>query len=263
MTEAEEKESGKMENQQDAQNQEAAPIIPGTTYKSIEDVAKALQEKDAMIARQGNEVGSLRTEKNTLLQTIEKLSQGGGQKQEPVNQKPDYGSEIASVDKAIEALDPMSDKYQSDLRQLIAKRTDIVSAIQHQKTLAAASDIFKKELSSRDARMAQQKFLDENPSFNTPEMQARIQEYIARDKTGMADALSAFREIERDDARTEAARLAKENEEFQKLLKLKGGRDEAGKVITKGQSPATQSKPQKATGKELDNGMRSILINMA
>ena len=154
------------------------------------------------------------------------------------------------------------DKYQSDLRQLIAKRTDIVSAIQHQKTLAAASDIFKKELSSRDARMAQQKFLDENPSFNTPDMQMRIKEYLANDKTGMHDALSAFREIERDDARTEAARIKAENEEMKKILELKAGKDSTGKVISKGQSPGNVTKPQKATGKELDNGMRYILMNM-
>jgi prefoldin subunit 5 len=253
----------KMENAEGTQEGQGTPIIPGTTYKSIEDVAKALQEKDAMIARHGNEVGSLRTEKNTLLQTIEKLSQGGGQKQEPVNQQPDYGSEIASVDKAIEALDPMSDKYQSDLRQLIAKRTDIVSAIQHQKTLAAASDIFKKELSSRDARMAQQKFLDENPSFNTPDMQMRIKEYLANDKTGMHDALSAFREIERDDARTEAARIKAENEEMKKILELKAGKDSTGKVISKGQSPGNVTKPQKVTGRDLDEGMRQILSNLS
>ena len=262
MTEAEEKESGKMENQQDAQNQEAAPIIPGTTYKSIEDVAKALQEKDAMIARQGNEVGSLRTQHSTLMQAMEKLSAGGQGKPEAQAVKPDYQTEIATVDQAIDKLDPMSDSYQSELRNLIAKRTDLVASIQHEKTLNAASEVFKKELNERDARMTKQKWFEENPSFNTPEMQARIQEYIARDKTGMADPLSAFREIERDDARMEAQRLAKENEEFQKLLKLKGGRDEAGRVITKGQSPATQSKPQKATGKELDNGMRAILMNM-
>jgi hypothetical protein len=68
--------------------------------------------------------------------------------------------------------------------------------------------------------MAQQKFLDENPSFNTPEMQARIQEYIARDKTGMADALSAFREIERDDARTEAAKAGQGKRGISKVIEV-------------------------------------------
>lgn len=241
---------------------EGTPIIPGTTYKTIEDVAKALQEKDAMIAKHGNEVGALRTEKNTLMSTIEKLSQSGKPAEPGKPAGPDYGVEIAAVDKEIDKLDPMSDKYQTELRNLIGKRTELVASQQHEKTLAAASNIFKEELNKRDVKTTQQKFLDENPTFDTPEMQARIREYIAKDKTRMHDALSAFREIERDDARAEAARIKTENDEMRKIIELKAGKDSTGKVISKGQSPGSVTKPTKVTGKDLDNGMRDVLANM-
>ncbi len=261
-TEAEEKVSSIMDtNKKDEQNEEA--IIPGTTYKTIEDVAKALTEKDQLIARHGNELGALRAEKNTLLQTIEKLSSGGGKAPEPKEpQGPTYEAEIAGVDKAIDKLDPMSDNYQSELRNLIAKRTELVASLQHEKTLSAASEIFKKELNERDIKNTQQRFLEENPSFNTPEMQARIREYIAKDKTGMSDALSAFREIERDDARAELQRLAEEKAELEKMLNLQKGKNSTGKVIVKGQSPQDH-KQQKVTGKDLDAGMMEALLKVS
>jgi len=250
-----------MEAEKKVEQKEEA-IIPGTTYKTIEDVAKALTEKDQLIARHGNELGALRTEKNTLLQTIEKLSSGGGkQKEVPETKGIDYGAEIAGVDKAIDKLDPMSDNYQSELRSLIGKRTELVASLQHEKTLSAASEIFKKELNDRDARMTKQKFLEENPSFDTPEMQLKIKEYLANDKMGVHDALSAFREIERDEARAELQRLAEEKAELEKMLNLQKGKNSTGKVIVKGQSPQDH-KPQKVTGKDLDAGMMDALLKV-
>ncbi len=241
------------------ENQNGEPIIPGTTYKTIEDVAKALQEKDQMIARHGNELGSLRTEKNTLLTTIEKLSQSGKPSEQAKPAGPDYGTELAEIDKAIDKLDPMSDKYQSELRTLIGKRTDLVAAMQHEKTLSAASEIFKKELNSRDAQMTQQKFLEENPTFNTPEVQARIKDIIAQDKTGMHDPLSAYFKLTADETRAKNQELAAALAEKEELLKLQQGKNSTGKVIGKGGSPQQKTQQTKLTGKDLDAAMLAAL----
>ena len=118
----------------------------------------------------------------------------------------------------------------------------------------------KKELSKRDMKSAQQRFYDENPTFNTPEMQAKINEYITNDRTGMHDPFSAFYQIQRDDTILEAKRLADENVEYKKRLDLAKGTGETGKVIVKGQSPGQQqTKQPKVTGKDLDAGMAAAL----
>jgi hypothetical protein len=72
----------------------------------------------------------------------------------------------------------------------------------------------------------------------------------------MHDPVSAFFQIQRDQATQQASAIAKENEEYRKLLDLAKGKDEAGKVVVKGQTTGgQQTKQPKATGKDLDAGM--------
>jgi hypothetical protein len=175
----------------------------------------------------------------------------------------DYGTEIAAVEKQITELDPMSDGYQRTLAQLVAKSNKLTALSTKEEVLKASHDVFTKELSERDIKAAHQKFYDENPTFNTPETQAKIKEYIAKDKTGMSDSLSAFREIQRDELAIETKRLADENAEYRKRLNLAKGTDETGKVIVKGQSPGqSQTQQPKATGKDLDAGMLARLKSL-
>jgi hypothetical protein len=142
---------------------------------------------------------------------------------------------------------------------LISKLTSLTAKAQHEKTLNAAGELMKNELSARDVQAQTKAFHEANPTFSTPEMQARINEYIANDKTGMSDPLSAFREIQRDDIAAEATALKQQNEEMRKVLELAQGKKETGKVIVKGQSPAAVTKTGKVTGKDLDAGMLAAL----
>jgi len=164
------------------------------------------------------------------------------------------------VEDQIQKLDPMAADYQKTLASLVSKSQKLAAADQHGKTLSAAAELMKKELSERDVKAAHDRFYADNPTFNTPEMQAKIKEYIAKDPTGMSDPLSAFREIERDEIAAKAKALAEENAEYKKLIDLNKGKDEAGKVIVKGQSPGqSPTPPQKVTGKDLDAGMKAAL----
>jgi hypothetical protein len=125
---------------------------------------------------------------------------------------------------------------------------------QHEKTLSAASEFMKKELSERDVRTAQETFYANNPEFNTPEMQARIKAYIAKDRTGMTDPLVAFREIQRDDIAAKATALEAENTEYKRLIDLEKGKDKTGKVVTKNGGSGSQGTPhQKVIGQALDD----------
>ena len=235
------------------------PYIPGTTYKTAEEAAKGIENLNQVLNKQGNELGTLRKQNEVLTKTLE---QKNSEVPKPVVEKEkgtDYSGQKVAVQKEIDNLDPMADGYQKTLSGLISKISDITASEQHEKTLGAASSIFRKELDDRDIKATHKAFLDANPTFNSPEMQARIKEYLANDKTGMSDPLVAFREIQRDDIAVEAKKLKDENDEMKKVLDLQKGKDSTGKVITKGVQSVQVTKPQKVTGAALDQGMKEAL----
>lgn len=237
-------------------------FIPGTSYKSVADLVKGHSELKGKLDSQGNELGALRK----FAETVEPIVKGALNKKEApaaaAPAGPDYEAEIAAVQSQIKDLDPMADNYQKTLADLVAKSNLLVAKAQHEKTLNAAGEMFKKELSERDSKAAKDAFLRDNPSFSTPEMQARINDFLAKDRTGMEDPFSAFRKIQADDAQIEADRLAAENAEMKKVLELSKGKENTGIVVVKGQAPTQPTKQPKATGKDLDAGMAAVLANM-
>jgi hypothetical protein len=241
-------------------------FIPGTPYKSVSDLIKGHTELKGRFDAQGNELGTIRKEHEglkTQAQTLAQVVQGNLKKEGKTDNGKaavDYDAQIAEVEKQLDGIDPMADDFPKVQRSLVSKLTKLTALSQHEKTLSAAGELMKKELSERDVKAQTKAFHDANPTFNTPEMQARIREYLANDTTGMSDPLVAFREIERDDARLAAKTLADENAEMKKVLELAKGKESTGKVVVKGQTNGQlPSKSQKATGKDLDAGMAAIL----
>ena len=242
-------------------------FIPGTSYKSAAELLKGHTELKGKFDAQGNELGTIRKEHDGLktqaetLATVLKdtLTKGAGSGT-ATPAKVDYATELTAVEKEIQTLDPIAPDYQKSLAGLVAKSNRLAALDQHEKTLGAAGEMMKKELGERDVKAAQDQFLKENPTFNTADMQAKIKAYIAKDKTGMSDPLSAFREIQRDEIAVEVTKLAEENAEMKRLIDLNKGKDEAGKVIVKGAGPGQLPvKTPKATGKDLDVGMKAAL----
>jgi hypothetical protein len=241
----------------------------GTGFKSNEELVTGYKSLLKKLGEQGNELGThrkdaefYRTQAETL-QSLLKEQMGKPQAAPQKSQGIDYDSEIAGIEQQIQTLDPMEDGYQKTLASLVAKSNKLTAAAQHEKTLGAASEMFRKELSDRDTKAARDAFYRENPTFNTPETQAKIRDYLANDRTGMSDPLVAFREIQRDEAAAKAAALEAENAEYKKLIELNKGKDEAGKVVVKGQSPGQQqTKQPKVTGKDLDAGMAAALRSL-
>lgn len=252
------------------EGQDTPTGVAGTSFKTPEELAAAYLSLEKKLGEQGNELGTHRKDveyyrsQAETLQNLLKEQMGKGQQTAPQkSQGPDYDTEIAAIEQQIQQLDPMEDGYQKTLASLVAKSNKLTAAAQHERTLGAASEMFRKELSDRDTKAARDAFYRDNPTFNTPDMQAKIREYIANDKTGMADPLSAFREIQRDEAAARAAALEAENAEYKKLIELNKGKDGAGKVVVKGQSPGQQqTKQPKVTGKDLDAGMAAVLRNL-
>jgi hypothetical protein len=237
--------------------------IGGTGFKSPEELASGYQSLMKKLGEQGNELGSLRKEKETLGGHAETLAsilkEQLTKSQAVVEPKTNYDAELSTVEQEIQKLDPMTADYSRSLSALVSKSNRLSALAQHEKTLAEAGNLMKKELSDRDVKSSQKAFHDENPTFNTPEMQAKIKEYIAKDKTAMHDPLSAFFQIQRDEVSSQASQLAKENEDMRKLLELNKGKEEAGKVVVKSQGTAPAVKPGKVTGKDLDAGMMARL----
>lgn len=233
-------------------------FIPGTTYKNVQDLIKGHSELKSKFDAQGNEIGQLRGQAQILAETLkETLTKG---KEAPKQAGPDYDKELMTAQAELKKLDPMSDDFTEKQADLISRITDIKAAKVKDSVLKTAGELFQNELKSRDAQMSQKQFLDQNPSFNTPEMQARIQDFLTKDKTGMHDNMSAYFALQAQDVATEREQIAKENEEMRKALNLQKGKDSTGKVIVKGQSPGQTTNFKKATGKDLDAGMMEALM---
>ena len=233
-------------------------FIPGTSYKNVQDLMKGHSELKSKFDAQGNEIGQLRGQAQTLAETLkETLTKG---KEAPKQAGPDYDKELMTAQAELKKLDPMSDDFTEKQADLISRITDMKAAKVKDSVLKTAGELFQNELKSRDAQMSQKQFLDQNPSFNTPEMQARIQDFLTKDKTGMHDNMSAYFALQAQDVATEREQIAKENEEMRKALNLQKGKDSTGKVIVKGQSPGQTTNFKKATGKDLDSGMMEALM---
>jgi len=228
------------------------------TWKDKESAVEGLSNMQSKLDSQGNEVGDLRKQVEFAYQTIEDMkSQRAAQTTSTTTDGTNYEQELADVQKQMLALDPVDENFQKDNLELMTKSNEIASKAAHERTLAAATAAFKKELDERDIKATHNSFYNENPDFNTPEMQMKIKEYIARDKSGMSDPLVAYREIQRDTVAAKATQLEQENEELKKIAELAKGANSTGRVVTKVQS-APQTKPI-TTGADRDQGMQAAL----
>jgi len=241
-------------------------FIPGTTFKTQEEMVKGYTNLSSKLDEQGNELGEIRKDNVRLSGQTESLteilrnSSAGAKEQETVTNAIDYSAQLSAVEGQITSLDPLSPTYQKDLGALVSQSNQITAQAQHEKTLNAAGELMQRELSERDIKSAHSVFRAANPAFDTPEMQARIKEYIAKDPTGMADSLVAFREIQRDDIAAEKVILETENAEYKRLLDLNKGKDTSGKVVTTAQGTGVVTpKHEKVTGPALDEGMAGAL----
>lgn len=243
--------------------------IAGTEYETPEELASALlKEREQRInlerkfGEQGSELGNLRKQTQTLAETLKEVMTSEKNKDNvknnrQVNNEDDYSTQMSEIEKQITELDPADEKYQVKLAQLVQKS----NRIQHEKTLSAASQIFKQELDERDIKSTQRAFLEANPTFNTPEIQTRIKDMMANDKTGILDPVAAFFQIQRDDAMLAARTASEQIAEITKRLELAEGKGKTGTVMIKGQSTVqkTSTPEKRLSGKEADEGALAVL----
>lgn len=242
-------------------------FIKGTNYKSVTDLLKGHGELKTKFDSQGAELGQLRTQSQTLAESLKEAlvtakggdDKGGAAVPAPGEKAAEYEAKAADAEGQLAKLDPMADDFTAKQAKLVKEISNYSALAQHEKTLAAAGDLFKTELTKRDSTAAKSKFLKDNPSFNTSEMQTRIKDFMANDETGMHDQMSAFFAIQAADAAQQAQTTTTELEEARKLLDLKKGEEKVGKVYTKGQAPGPTPAPTRLAGKDADAGAFDIL----
>ena len=241
---------------QASESTEVQPIIPGTTYRTPEEAAKGFQELKSLLDRQGAELGTTRKMLETMMA---KNNQPKGQEAKPEKPAgPDYDTELAAIDAEIEKLDVDEPGYAKKLATLNKKSRDIVTA----KVASALTSKFEETLTQYDqkiqSKQAQMEWHRANPDFETPEMQMAIQDYMARDRSGIMDPYLAYREIQQQQMSQQMQALAEQKAELENRLKLKEGAAQTGKVITKGQSTQAVTQPKtKLKGADLDAAMLS------
>ena len=224
-------------------------------WKSKEAAEEGFANMKKLMDQQGNELGMLRKQTEYLMNQGQQSQQPQPQRQEQGDPAPDYGKELKNIEKQIQELDPDEPDYNRNLAKLITQSNQIASRDATQRALSAAQEEFRRELDDRDVQTMHKNFYRDNPDFDTPGMQMRIQEYLQNDQTGMSDPVVAYREIQRDDAMAKVAEYEQQLAEKERLLQLKAGEEATGKVVTKGQSPGQKTKQPKAQGADLDKGM--------
>ncbi|HDO36683.1 MAG TPA: hypothetical protein ENH07_10385 [Nitrospirae bacterium] len=232
-------------------------------YKTAEALAEAHKNLQSRFDTQGNEVGTLRKQTDFLMNQAQQSIPQAPTPAKPETPARDLTAELAKVDAKIAELDPDDDGYSEALPKLIAKGRMLYGDMTQASVLAAAKEEFTQILDDRDVQSMTQQFHSENPSFDTPEMQIRIQDRVRSDPTGMTDAVVAFREIQLEDSLAELNQLKSDLSEKDRLLKLKAGTDSTGIVITEGDGQVTKPKNIPRTmGKDRDQGMRDVLNAM-
>lgn len=233
------------------------------SWKTKEAAEEGVGNLQRLLDSQGNELGTLRKQSEFLQRTIDDMKSEQAKAHVKTPEAPNFSQELKAVQKEIAALDLEElgyQEYQTTMGRLIAKSNELSARDATQKALDAAQIEFKKALDERDTQAAHKEFYRDNSDFSTPEMQERIQEQLSKDTTGMSDPMVAYREIQRDDALAAKAQLENENAELKRLLELKKGEEDTGKVVTKGQGTHKQkTKQTKATGADLDAGMQEAL----
>lgn len=240
-------------------NEEGQPIIPGTNYKTPEEAAKGFENLKALSDRQGNELGQLRKQLEETQGTISQMQQS--QTKSQAEQGPDYEAEVSKIYEQMESLDPMDDGFSKSIVKLTKQANSLEAKAAEQRALNAAAEKFQQQLSERDQQESYRQFYEANPDFQAPEMQAKIKDYLAKDRTGLSDPLVAYREVQRDEAMAKAAEFEEKLAEASRLLELKQGKNETGKVVS-GHSSGTKQKQPKLKGADLDAAMRDSLASV-
>lgn len=240
--------------------QETQPYLG--TWKTKEAAEEGFSNMKKLLDQQGNELGTLRKQTDFFQKQLTGMQGQQQPQQQQAQQGPDYGKEMKAIEKQMQELDSDEPDYHKNLSKLWTASNQIVAQQATQAALTAAQQEFKQALDERDVQAMHKNFYKDNPDFNTPEMQMRIQEYLGQDQTGMSDPVVAYREIQRDDAMAKIAEYEQAIAEKDRLLSLKKGEEATGKVVTKGQSTQQQTKQPKARGADLDRGMMEVLQNM-
>jgi hypothetical protein len=234
-------------------------FIPGTTFKSVDDLVNGFKTTKADHSRISAEHSTLKSQAEVLAQAV-KEGMGKGKEAAPPEAKGiDYDSEITQAHKDLATLKYDDAKYEEKQADLVKKIADLTAAKASERVIDLAGKQFMSELSKRDQEAASRTFKKNNPTFDTPEMKARIADFLRQDETGMHDDWSAFFAIQADDNAAVANQTRAENEGMKKILELQNGKDKTGKVIQKSQPAGLRTGKTIVTGKDLDNGMAEAL----
>jgi len=254
-------EAAKADVPRDADKGEDTPKEPYLgNWKTREQAQEGLDNMQKLLDSQGNELGTLRKQTELMQSRMDMQQPQASPEAKPEQPKgPDFAKEMASIEKTMSELDQDEPNYQKEMGQLIAKSNALAAQAATQQALDAAQAHFAETLNQRDVQDMQRKFKEQNPDFESPDMQMAIDQFIQNDPTGMHDQMSAYFAIKEQGAGQGLTEAQKRIAELEERLNIAGGQNDVGKVVTKSQAPRQPTKTTKATGADLDRGMMEAL----
>lgn len=229
------------------------------SWADKEAAEKGLANLQGKMSAMGDETYTMRNQLAEANSTIANMQSQAATQQTSATSEAE--TELAEVQQEMMNLDDGAEDYHQNMMALSNKSNALSMEIQHNKTLSAARGIFTEELNKRDTKAIHNQFYDQNPDFNKPEMQEQIQQRIANDRTGITDSVSAYREIQRDEAIAALAALKEKSANQENLLKVAAGEQNSGNVETGNQTPSqtTQNRTSRA---DIDKEMKQALADL-
>lgn len=218
-----------------------------------ETAETGLTNMQSKMTGMGNELGALREQVAGAHQTIANLQARSSQSQTQKASNQEVA--LSEVQREMTNLDDGDPDYHQNMMDLTNKSNQLSAGIQHERTLRAATSAFKQELDARDTKAIHNQFYQENPDFNTPEMQEQIRGRLSQDQTGMEDSLTMYRSIQTENALKQAQTFQSENEELKNLKNVTDGTNKTGKVVVEGGQSLQPTTPTKLSGADLDSAM--------
>ena len=219
------------------------------SWKSKEDAEKGLKNLQDKLTSQGDELGGLRKQTQTLTETMKSIQDGQGGKGKDKGgdkgaTKPDINGKLAEVLDEYGQVDFYGDEKAGQKGgELMKQAISLTAQMVKEDTLKETDSTVRNILKEKDMDMVRSKFLDENPDFTELQGNGAFQAF--KSKNPLHDDFSAYHAYRADLTMQENEALTAKMEELQKVANLAGGDAGTSKVFTKPGGGMRESGKQK------------------
>lgn len=240
---------GQMPPSPDVEMDKEEPEVmePVVEAKAEPDYKKSYEELHKKFGEHSNVVGELRKQNQTLAQQMAELQKESKTREEQARNLPpptDYEQILNDIALKLENGELSEREALVQSNKITREWTKAEAAQEKEALLGQARSEIQTILAEKDNEQIVNKFHEQNPDFQTLKEQGAFQPLMAEDP--LLDDLSAYWKLQAQTAAQEKAAAFEAGK--QEALRIKGGSENAGKVIA---DPGTSMQNQQKSNKPM------------